>query len=159
MIVGGSGVVLRTVGGGVTWSEEAGPTANFPLSLSYVGPQHTWAVGTSGTIVRLQGAASTGTAIEEFPGAERPSRVALDQNYPNPFRESTTIRFTLEDPGPVRLEVFDLPGRRVACLADEPMSEGGHEVTWRASQFPPGVYLYRLEVSRHVSARSTVLSR
>ena len=38
---------------------------------------------------------------------------------PNPFKESTTINFTIEEPANTRVEVFDLQGRRVSTLLNE----------------------------------------
>ena len=47
-----------------------------------------------------------------------PTSFALHQNQPNPFSARTTIRFELPLGAMVRLEVFDLKGRRLRVLAD-----------------------------------------
>jgi hypothetical protein len=82
---------------------------------------------------------------------ELPRAVALSQNFPNPFNPRTTIRFELPRSGELRLEVFDLRGRRVRTLARGPRSAGYHEVVWdgtdaRGAPVASGVYLYELEV-------------
>jgi cyclomaltodextrinase / maltogenic alpha-amylase / neopullulanase len=71
--------------------------------------------------------------------------LVLEANYPNPFNPSTTIAFTLPESGRVRLEVFDLLGRRVAVLADDVRATGRHEVVFDAAGLASGTYLYRLE--------------
>ena len=53
---------------------------------------------------------------------QHPAGFRLHQNYPNPFNPSTIIRFELENPSQVRLEIFDITGRRVALLNDEWMA-------------------------------------
>jgi hypothetical protein len=74
----------------------------------------------------------------------------LEQNYPNPFNPTTTIRFTIAgvvalsgSEGPaskVRLAVYDLLGREVAVLVDEPKATGMYDVKWDATGIPSGVY-------------------
>lgn len=89
-------------------------------------------------------------------GAEQPElplRTQLLQNYPNPFSESTVISYRLSRPGHVRLEVFDLLGRRVATLDEGSMSAGSHRAVMKAWQLPAGTYLYRLESGGEVQTR------
>ena len=81
----------------------------------------------------------------------RPAGPALAA-FPNPFNPVVTIAWSLPAPGPARLEVYDLRGRRVrALLAGEPVAAGG-TVRWdgrddagRAA--PSGVYLARLRTT------------
>jgi hypothetical protein len=49
---------------------------------------------------------------------------------PNPMRDATQIEFTLSRPGPVRLEIFDLRGRRLRQLTDASLEAGRHVVGW-----------------------------
>jgi FG-GAP repeat/FG-GAP-like repeat/FlgD Ig-like domain len=82
---------------------------------------------------------------------------------PNPMRDGTTLRFALPSRATVRLEVFDLGGRRVATLADGTMEAGAHAVRWDArgadgSQVGDGVYFARLVTSgRTLTQRLVVL--
>ena len=52
------------------------------------------------------------------------------QNWPNPFRARTEVRFSLSQRSHVKLGVFDLAGREVATLADGPWDAGSHAVSW-----------------------------
>ncbi len=75
-------------------------------------------------------------------------------SQPNPFTRATTVRFRLPAPGPVRLDVFDLTGRRVACLLDEPRAAGEHAVAWESGETPAGVYYVRLRTAgRDIASR------
>ncbi|MGH7491992.1 MAG: hypothetical protein ACREOO_06315, partial [bacterium] len=83
------------------------------------------------------------------PPDNTPSAFVLHQNYPNPLHRSspeaaTTITFSLQERGEVRLEVFDLLGRRVATLANELLSEGTHRRVLRGEVLPTGTYFYKL---------------
>jgi len=83
------------------------------------------------------------------PSSTVPTVFALHQNQPNPFAATTTFRFDLPRSERVRLEVFDLMGRKVATLRDAWMPAGRHSPGWNSrdangSPVRPGVYLYRL---------------
>ena len=94
--------------------------------------------------------------IEPPPPPPPPTELALEQNFPNPFRlgEQTTIRFAVPEPasGPARasLVVYDVMGRRVRTLVDGDVIAGEQAVTWDGASdagatVPSGVYLARLE--------------
>ena len=78
-----------------------------------------------------------------------PAVVALSQNQPNPFSNSTEIAFALPKSSVVRLQVFDLQGRCVATLAQGAYPAGRHVMHWNGldgakGRVRPGVYTYRL---------------
>lgn len=81
------------------------------------------------------------------------------QCYPNPFNESTTIRFNLSQAGNVTLDIIDLMGRRVDTLLDAHYSSGEHSVTWNAAGFPTGVYVVRLKSSGIQQMNKIILQR
>lgn len=89
-----------------------------------------------------------------------PSQFALSQNYPNPFNPSTTIRYSLEEAGPVRLTVYNILGQSVITLVDGYQSAGQHEVTFDASSgLPSGQYVYRLTSGDRSQLMKMVLSK
>lgn len=71
----------------------------------------------------------------------------LAQNYPNPFNPTTTIRYELPVPSEVKLEVFDVLGRKVATLVNARLSAGQYDAVLNASGLSSGVYFYRLQAS------------
>lgn len=73
-----------------------------------------------------------------------PSAFSLHQNFPNPFNPSTTIRFSLRQPGFVTLRVHDLLGKEKAVILGEMRQAGEHSVEFGASGLPSGIYIYRL---------------
>jgi len=83
------------------------------------------------------------------PGVQPPGIFLLEQNYPNPFNPSTLVRYHLAAPAQVRLEVFDLAGRRVALLAEGLRQAGAHEARFAPGEagLPGGCYFCRLLIS------------
>ena len=114
-----------------------------------------WLFSLNHTRVDLERAVST--QDDPAGGAESPVRFALLPNRPNPFNPSTAIPFTLARSGHVRLEVFNLQGRRVRTLADRSMAQGSHTVVFSADGLASGVYLVRLQASEGVLTRRIVL--
>ncbi len=88
-----------------------------------------------------------------------PDAFRLEPAYPNPFARTTTIRYALPEPGPVRLEVYDVLGRRVATLVDQRQPAGTHAVRFDAAGLPSGTYLYRLQAGGRIATRTLVLVR
>ena len=82
--------------------------------------------------------------VEEF--------LDLQQNFPNPFSRHTIIRYHLHRHAEVRLNVYDVLGRRVSELevADQPPGQYSHSWTGTNQQGLPlasGVYFYTLEAT------------
>lgn len=82
--------------------------------------------------------------VDGPPDDEVPDEVRLEQNYPNPFTDATTIGYGLPESRNITLEVFDVLGRRVATLVDDTRSEGWHDIRWSPDRLASGVYIYRL---------------
>ncbi len=91
--------------------------------------------------------------------ADVPQHFRLEQNVPNPFRDTTEIRFALPEAAHVQLVVYDLNGREVARLVDGRRAAGVHRVTWRARGLASGVYLCRLTAGRFIETQRMVLRK
>jgi len=114
--------------------------------------------GTGGS-ARMDGGSGPGGPIspltEEL--VSRPGRYHLAQNYPNPFNPVTVISYELPVDSKVRLEVYDILGRRVTVLVSEIQETGTHQATWDASNAASGVYIYRLRAGDFVQSRQMLL--
>jgi hypothetical protein len=97
------------------------------------------------------------TGVESPPDV--PATTELLQNFPNPFNPSTVIPFSLSGTGRVRLEVFDLLGRRVGILVDEVLPAGQHRVEFQGRGLASGMYVVRLAAGGRMQMRSMILSR
>jgi hypothetical protein len=76
--------------------------------------------------------------------AKLPADFALLGNYPNPFNASTQIRYELPTGGNVKLEVFNVLGKKVATLVNGVEGAGYKSITWDACDVSSGLYFYKL---------------
>ena len=88
-----------------------------------------------------------------------PVRFHLDQNTPNPFTETTEIRYTLAQAASVQLTVYDVEGRVVARLVEAWQKAGSYRLTWDARGLSSGVYLCRLSAGAFTTTRQMVLRK
>ena len=82
------------------------------------------------------------TPTRSTPVPEARVQIAVGKNFPNPFGTSTTIPFSLVEPGPVRVVVYDISGREVLASTEKMFSAGEHAVRLDASRLSQGVYTY-----------------
>jgi hypothetical protein len=104
------------------------------------------------------------TFVEKEQSRLAPESVTLWPNYPNPFRQRTTIEYTLPESGSVQIEVYDLLGRRVRVLADGRKEAGLHQVKWGGRNrgggaAASGVYIVRLRADGTTRSRKVTLVR
>ncbi len=69
----------------------------------------------------------------------------LVYNQPNPFNPSTTINYVLLQPAHVKIQVYDVKGRHMACLVDEFQNDGENYAVWKTQTAPSGTYIFSLE--------------
>ncbi len=84
---------------------------------------------------------------DEKPAA--PQSLRLNQNYPNPFNPETQIAYSLPQSGYVRLEIFDMAGRKIITLQDGMQQAGNYNYQWTGvdqsgRSVASGSYFYRL---------------
>jgi hypothetical protein len=70
--------------------------------------------------------------------------IRLLGNYPNPAKESTDIRFYMEEPSRVTINVYNSVGSLVGVVVDENMQNGYNSVPWRTESLSPGIYFYTI---------------
>jgi hypothetical protein len=91
-----------------------------------------------------------------------PGQVVLKKNYPNPFNQSTTIRFTTTVGGEAVLSVYNILGEKVTTLLDQYLSPGDKEVLWNGKNSQgvgvgSGVYFYKLDFGEQSDSKKMVL--
>ncbi len=68
----------------------------------------------------------------------------VEQNYPNPFSESTSIKYFLDSPGKTNLKVFNQYGKEVLNVFDEYKSQGEHTCNICGMNLRDGIYYYQI---------------
>lgn len=180
ILIIGSIIVLPSL----TWAgddDPCGPTVRMAKQIN-LGQVKRLRAGETITATNLissaaQGDYKAGNSIALLPGfhAERGSvfaaqvhpcdcnPVGVESNhlsltaYPNPFIESTVIRYQLTDASPVSLTLLDEQGQLVKVLVSEANREAGvYEYTYRNSSLRESVYLYSLKTSNGVITKRLV---
>jgi hypothetical protein len=100
--------------------------------------------------------------IKEVETGAVPESYMLEQNYPNPFNAGTVIRFAQPVDGDVRIDVYNILGRKVKTLVNEFRSAGTHQADWDGRsddgvEVATGVYFYRITTDKFSSTRKMVL--
>lgn len=80
-------------------------------------------------------------------GAFSNSRVVF---YPNPARETATLRFTMERMDDVNLSVYNLVGQKMRVETPSFLPEGQHEIQIRTGEMNDGMYIYVLQIGDEV---------
>jgi hypothetical protein len=78
---------------------------------------------------------------------EIPESYMTAHNYPNPFNQQTRIEFYIAKSSRIKLEVYNLLGRRIEVLTDAVYPAGRHSVSWEAADNASGIYFYKLSSS------------
>lgn len=115
-----------------------------------------------GVLVDLTGNIDAINNIEIGSLKPMPSDYALDQNLPNPFNPSTTIKYQLPASGDVSLVIYNLLGQQIRSLVKETLDAGFHSIVWDGKnelghQVASGVYIYRLQAGDFTTARRMML--
>ena len=94
-------------------------------------------------------------------GNSVPGSFKLFQNYPNPFNPVTKIHFAIPPSrgvwGMTKIIIYDFLGREIAVLVNQELTPGEYEVKFDGSNYPSGVYFYRLIAGGNTETRKMVL--
>jgi len=101
--------------------------------------------------------ASTVSFVSTFVGIHDgvlPTVYALDQNFPNPFNPTTTIRYALPEVADVRLQIFDITGRQVSVLVNSTQEAGWYDLHWSGKNasgknLAAGMYFARIQAGTY----------
>ncbi len=85
------------------------------------------------------------------------SQFELTQNYPNPFNPATTIKYSMYEAGFVTLKIYNILGQEIITLVNKIQSVGVYNVSFDASQFSTGVYIYRIQAGDFTATKKMIL--
>ena len=110
--------------------------------------------------------------VETLHATSLPTKCELYQNYPNPFNPVTTIKFAIPTSPQIPLltkergsgdvatvTVFDVLGRELATLVNEPKQPGTYEVQWDAAGYSSGIYFIKLTSGQFSAIRKMILTK
>ena len=159
---GGFTNLLRThgypaSGGDTNWVRFAVSLAGFTGQNIYVAWREKVADNlNNGAAISLDLIDIAGT-ITGVTNNQTPGTYELNQNYPNPFNPTTTINFSIPKSGLVTIKVFDLLGKEVTTLVNDPKVAGTYSVNFDGTNLSSGVYFYKIEANDFVAVKRMML--
>jgi photosystem II stability/assembly factor-like uncharacterized protein len=155
--------IYYTTNSGHNWTSKSLPTTNTIRTISMINEFIGYCAGDAGTILKTTDGGGLYTSISK--NENYTNAFSLSQNYPNPFNPSTKIKFQIPlSPlsergvgGFVTLKIYDILGREVATLVNQQLKPGTYEVEWDGTNYPSGVYFYKLTSGDFSSSKKMVL--
>ena len=92
-------------------------------------------------------------------GESNPEGFKLEQNFPNPFNPTTTIRYTLAENQNVILSIYNTLGQLVKTIFKGFQSKGNYDIIFDSEDLASGVYLYRLQTENQSDVKKMILQR
>ncbi len=87
-----------------------------------------------------------------------PLEFFLSQNYPDPAKGNTVIKYCIPYKSLVQLKIFKENGDELEVMLNEVKNPGTYEITLSTENYPDGVYLYLLHTEKFSKIkRMTVL--
>jgi len=88
-----------------------------------------------------------------------PLKFQLSQNYPNPFKENTTIKYCLAYKTDVTIIITDYKGKVVERFFQNEQEAGTYEVDIYAASLPEGIYFYQIIAGSFLKTREMILKK
>ena len=88
-----------------------------------------------------------------------PSEMDINSIYPNPFNPSTTINYSVYNPGFIKINIMDIKGRKLQIPISKYHQRGTYEVVWNASNYPSGIYLIQLIGEKNKVTKKVILTK
>ena len=92
-----------------------------------------------------------------------PTDFQLSQNYPNPFRNRTMIKYCVPEKMEIRLEVFNSRGIKIKTIVDEIQEAGTYKIEFEshsaAGRLEGGEYIYKLESRDYFETKKMVVMK
>ncbi len=86
-----------------------------------------------------------------------PAEFYLGQNFPNPFNPSTTIKYSTPQTQFVSIKIFNILGKEIASLVNEEKKPGNYTINFDGSNYPSGIYLYRIQAGSFIDTKKLIL--
>ena len=154
--IAASNGLFKSTNGGINWVFSSYNQTVLIMSSCFLNPNTGWIAGYNGVVLKTT---NGGNVFVKNISQEIPAAYSLKQNYPNPFNPRTAIRFQVKGSSNVSLKIFDITGKEVATLVNERLNAGTYSIDWNASNFPSGVYFYRIQAEGFNETKKMMLVR
>ncbi|MGH2575598.1 MAG: YCF48-related protein [Ignavibacteria bacterium] len=151
----GTGAIMFTSNGGTNWLMD---NVNYSWydCLHIFQRSKVWCGGSSGRV--WYSLLTEPTGIKQISNSI-PEKFSLSQNYPNPFNPKTHFGFLIADFGLVIIKIYDELGKEISTIVNEELKPGLYEAEWEGTNYPSGVYFYKMVTQTYTETRKMVLIR
>ena len=158
---GAGGVVGKSTDGGATWTQMTTSSLTGVAHFDFYTAATTdgitaygYAICGDGSVLKLVDVI-TGTGNNN---GVIPNDYKLDQNFPNPFNPTTTIKFSIPSASQVTLKVYNALGKEVASIVDGYKKAGEYSEEFAAStNLNSGIYFYKLTAGNFTDTKKMML--
>ena len=145
--------LIYSLDAGTTWAPIYTPDSVAIYDMIFPDSLHGFAVGKEGAMLKYHPPVIPGVK----PIVSSQTEYLMSQNNPNPVQSGTTFLVTVPPAGirqiiqnaqgaaPLQLKIYNVYGREVASLINEPLPPGNHEIEFDVSGLPGGIYFYTLQ--------------
>lgn len=154
-ICGDGGYMFSTTNGGQDWYRQQTNTGNFLSSVVFLTDSIGWAVGGGGRIIYTNSSGQI-VRIEKVENIS-PIDFQLYQNFPNPFNSVTKIKYDIPSECFVTVKVYNILGELLITLINGQEKPGRYSVTFNGSNYPSGVYIYKIEAGAFTQVKKMIL--
>jgi photosystem II stability/assembly factor-like uncharacterized protein len=147
-IVSYFGEIFSSSNGGINWNREKTYTMQFLKSIDAVDSNHVWTAGKFGAMLCNGKNISNIFQPYDSPINTKGSNIEFSI-FPNPFNANTTIRFTLNEPKKIIIEVYDISGRKIENIIIDNLLPGIHTYNWAPSNLSSGIYFMSLLIGEN----------
>jgi len=142
--------------------ESLGPHINFIPGTKYywrVKPNYTFGLKTTYTKLAPTFWFEFISDIEDEKETAIPKQFALYQNYPNPFNPTTTIKYALPKASEVKIDLYDMLGRKIKTLLIAEKNAGYHNYEFKPNNLASGVYIYWIQAGQFSAKKKLLLMK
>jgi photosystem II stability/assembly factor-like uncharacterized protein len=155
-VCGDNSTIVKTTDGGSNWSIQSIPDAGIILNDVYAISNDTaYLCGTSGNLYKTV-TGGVYVDIKEYRNVDVPA-FELYQNFPNPFKKSTSIKYLLKESSTVCLKILDIKGREIAILVSAKQTAGNYEINYKNTNLASGIYYISLSDGKHTITKKMVI--
>ena len=145
-----TGAIMFTTNAGVNWITEEGSNDWFDC-ITYSQRIKAWC-GASGKVWY------TSLLVNVTQNQKGiPQKYNIYQNYPNPFNPVTKIKFDIPAESNVNITIYNILGKEISNVVNERLASGSYEVNWDASNYPSGIYYYKLSAGNFNETKKMIL--
>ena len=83
----------------------------------------------------------------------------LNQNYPNPFNPFTIISYQSAYSSNISIKIYDSQGKELKTLVNEMKNAGSYKVQFDGTDYPSGIYYYRIKAGNYEQVKKMMLIR